>query len=515
MRSAVRVISNDPNHQGDIVRNGADIAAYTGYGTTVEVYTTRVYNDSNNTSYREVTDVVVIAPKSGTLSIRNYAATSTHGAYELYTVGTESGRVYTSVVNEKNDVDNVVLHGNIADGALVTYYVDRQDNLHLCATSEITGVLSAVGSDGKLVIDGETYYKSTAATGDFDPAKSEQTFAVDSLGYIVKTVEGTAADRYGMILDVVTAFQVNDSNIGTTSPALVVATSSGTVETLILDMTKAQLVSAGIIDASDNVLKPLVKYTAKDDKYTVVAATVTNVKTLDEISNSADGLKNGGSTCGQYASNTTLYVFANYTDDEPNGTVTTYTGYSKVSTYKSINGAWAVDTDSTLDGIANVVFVYDDVAASGTDDFVYVKGTTSTVVGGVAYDVIVKGEETTMVVDSTSPYLNAGSGTLYSEITITNSVITGATVAAPAYKSVRNFGGVVTAYTGAGGAGSAVTYKIADTAPVYFIDTTANEPGETLTAADLERDDYLDADGIYLSLNDDGDAVLAIYVLYK
>ena len=534
--SSVRVISNDRTIDNTIVQDAADVAALTTYGGPVEVYTHRDYN-----GVRWVDVVVVIRPNTGTITIRNYAETADHGAYDLYSIGTYVARDYSTVVNAKTDVSNVVLHGDVADGDTVTYYWDNQDNLHVTPTTEITGVLSAVGRNGSLTIDGETYYRSVAVEDydDFTAAKSEQTFAVDEYGYIVDTIVGSEEASYGVVLDVVDAIAMGDDttesgeNIGTLSKAAVVATSTGEVRTIVINELDG---NANPGDPALNALpESLVRYTANGSKYDL--ETITGYADANNVVD-VDGIDTGTSVlttteaprdplAPKNASSSTIYVVVNYDDnDDPDGTVTTYTGYANAFTDSTLRTAWAVDTNSSRDGIANVVFIVDpDAADSGNDTYVYLTGDWDVISGGkVAYHAIIKGEATTVEASghvtaienrfynaATGSYTAAPDGIMFSELNVSTPTVT---PAATSYDSVRNNGGLVTVYNINAITGRrtvAASYTAADDVPVYYIDTDSKVPGETLTVGDLSG--YADGD-IYLSLNNTRDKVIAVYVLY-
>ena len=533
--TGILVVSNNTTVDGTEVSDYTEVDELTTYGGPVEIYTDRAQNGT-----RYVTDIIVIRPETGTLTIRDYAETSSHGAYELYSVGGKTGRIYTTVVDAKTDVNDVVLHGSVASSDLVTYYVDMQDNLHISPTTEISGVLSAVGKSNTdlLTINDESYYKSVAAGANaFEPSKSEQTFALDEYGYVVKTVTGATSSRYGMILDGVTAFSFDDgaanSTNGTISPAIVLANSDGTVETIVVDQwtgTAAETSTGtdAVVGYIDSHAGELVEYTVDGSKYDVKLVSgngagndgVVQLKAI-EAGESSLALT---STTGAETKNTstsTLYVFANHdSDGKITTTVTTVTGYNNVSDYGTdtdpLVKTWAVDTNSTLDGVANVVFVGDNVTASGTDNFVYVKGTSYNTVDGLAFDVIIKGEEDSLVADGLTPYITGSDGTMFKEIKTSSGDVTSVTYA-QRYASIRNFGGVISVYNTAGTLVD--TFKVADTAPVYFIDLDSKEPGAAMTAADLGSDALNvelsgSAAGIYVSANDSHEA-LAIYVLSK
>lgn len=212
------------------------------------------------------------------------------------------------------------------------------------------------------------------------------------------------------------------------------------------------------------------------------------------------------------------------------------TGYSNVGSYGEdddlLDAAWAVDTSANGDGVADVVFVADDVAASGTDDYVYLTGKTFETADGIAYEAIIKGEKTTVDTSEdtiATAYITTKDGAvvaqMYSSITLKSGKVDGAAPAGTGYRSIRYFGGVVAVYNGTGDTRGQVvdTFKCADTAPVYFIDIEANEPGNEMTASSLPVNDYwdisVDKDGnytgsIYVSTNN-SDEVLAIYILEK
>lgn len=105
---------------------------------------------------------------------------------------------------------------------------------------------------------------------------------------------------------------------------------------------------------------------------------------------------------------------------------------------------------------------------------------------------------------------------MFKEIKTSSGDVTSVTYA-QRYASIRNFGGVISVYNTAGTLVD--TFKVADTAPVYFIDLDSKEPGAAMTAADLGSDALNvelsgSAAGIYVSANDSHEA-LAIYVLSK
>ena len=464
-----------------------DIAKLTGNGTIVEVYAN---------SNKEITDVIVITPVAGTVTVKEVKATSSHGAYTQYSIGSYSGKIFSTIVDEDDDKDSAFLSGDIANKDFVTYYRDGNDNLYINPTTEMSGVLTAVGNDGKLTIDGTKYSLSTAKTGTFTPSKDEQTFAVDNYGYIVKVTEASSETRYGLVLKDATYNELVDGNKVEEVKAVLMATSDGKVETAKLADTATPS-----------------KYVGKVVSYTVSSKGVYDLKDYTSSATAISEITNGSSklTSGMFASTSTMFVFANYEKDDDNqdviaGTVTTYTGYKNVPSYKTLTTAWAVDTDETPDGIADVVFVYDNKTAAADDNYVYVKGTYSKTVDGVAYDVIIKGEESTITLNAADAQLKQG---MYSKITVANGAVTEATPASTSYKAVKNNGGVLSA--GASEDKMSGIANVADDAPVYYINTTDKVAGAAATADELT--DAVTGDAIYIVLNDAKDTVTAIYIL--
>ena len=477
--------------------NKAAIAAQTKNGTIVEVYVN---------SADQITDVIVIQPQAGTVTLTKVTATSSRGAYTQYTVGGVSGKIFSTVVDEDKDTDTVILNGDIANKDFVTYYQDKDNNLYLFPTTEIGGVLSAVKSNGQLTIDGTNYKVSSAATETtYTASKDEQTFAVDNYGYILKTIDSANETRYAMILDDASYIEIVD-NKGTNVKAVLLATTDGKVVTAKVDDAETDVTPGLIVSYTVNSKGV---YALTD----ISTAPAANVFAIDGIENGKSQMDKVGSGTA-YASTATMFVFADFNSDgDPEGTVTTYTGYNNVPSYDGLAKTFAVDTNTNADGIMDVVFVYDDATAMADDEYVYVKGTYSTTVDGVAYDVIIKGEESTIVLDAPDASLVKD---LYSKVTVTSGNVTTATPATGAYGAVKNNGGVLSA--GASNSSLSAKGNVKDDAPVYYINLSDNTSGGVGTAADLSDTltvDTANGEEIFVVMNSAGTEVTSIYILRK
>ena len=491
--------------------NKAAIAAQTKNGTIVEVYVN---------SADQITDVIVIQPQAGTVTLTKVTATSSRGAYTQYTVGGVSGKIFSTVVDEDKDTDTVILNGDIANKDFVTYYQDKDNNLYLFPTTEIGGVLSAVKSNGQLTIDGTNYKVSSAATETtYTASKDEQTFAVDNYGYILKTIDSANETRYAMILDDASYIEIVD-NKGTNVKAVLLATTDGKVVTAKVANDEEVFDSNddGDFDGAGKVVSYTVNSKGVYDLTDISTAPAANVFAIDGIENGKSQMDKVGSGTA-YASTATLFVFADFnSEDKPAGTVTTYTGYNNVPSYDGLTKAYAVDTNTNADGIMDVVFVYDDATAMADDEYVYVKGTYSTTVDGVAYDVIIKGEESTITLDAPDASLVKD---LYSKITVSNGSVTLKTAAGTdadegPFGAVKNNGGVLS--VGATSSSLSAKGNVKDDAPVYYINLSDNTSGGVGTAADLSDTltvDTANGEEIFVVLNNAKTEVTAIYILRK
>ena len=464
------------------------IVALGGNGITVEIYAN---------SDKEITKIVQIAPKFAEVTaVNKTTANKSHGAYTTYTVDSKSGKVYTTIVDEDKDVDTLVLGGDIAKNDMVTYYKGEK-KLYINPVTSISGVLSSVTNKGVMTIDGSSY-EASAITGYEKPgiSKKEQNFYVDSFGYIIKAYED-ASDNYAYVVPGTTKKVYVQNTDGTLDPAqrATLIFPDGTIETVTTSATW------------NDYAGKVVKYTINNkDKYVYAAPSSSRVEAFTSLADDATAI---GSL---KTNNDTVYYVANFDKDEDdgtysfNGTVTTYTGYKNAPSYATLsnNTAMALDTSSTADGIADVVFIGDEKAsATETGKYVYVKGTYTQTSAGYVFDIIKAGEDDTVTKDAGNALL---ADTLYSAVGAMN------TKAVANGTEVQNKGGLLYIND------KYADLTVAADVTVYTINI-ADDSVSVGTAADLSS--KFDADtynvggtrGVYVEK--DGKKATTIYILYN
>ena len=474
---------------GSAVSTTKAVADLTGNGKTVEIFATE----------GKITAIAVIAPTFDTVTVKNVAATKTHGAYTEYTVGGKSYKVFSTVVAD-DDTNTATVNGTVANKDKVLYYVDKNKNVTITAVGTVSGVLSKISSTGVYTIDGTSYKLAAAATkSDLSISKNSQTFYVDADNNLLGTKVG-AAPEYVMVIDVDTVSILKDNKIVSTNTATVVR-ADGKVETV--NAYKGVDADAKTEDIA--TLKGL-----KGKVVTITEGANGAVLGTEEKGTTVSALAKGNSTLVAntlYANANTLFVFVNYNSKgEVTGTVTTYTGIANVPTIGD-NGIKALDTND--DKIADVVYVYGNAMATTTDSYVYVIGTwTQTGTDTYAWDVIKDGKETTITLNK-SGKLDAH--TLYSKITVNGTVLdtdSDKTVKATDGKDkavVANKGGLLFVKD------ELVSKKYTDSTPIYVVDT-ADDTVTTTTFADLTTT----VEGTAYVVTDTADAnVLAVYVVYS
>ena len=472
------------------VTKSDEVAALTGNGKTVEIFATE----------GKIIAIAVVEPTFGEVTVKNVAATKSHGAYTEYTVGGKPYKVFSTVVAD-DDKTTATVNGTVANKDMVLYYVDKDKNATITAVSTVSGVLSKVSSTGVYTIDGTSY--KLAAAGDASKlsiSKNSQTFYVDADNNLLGTKVG-AAPEYVMVIDVDTVSTLKDNKIVSTNTATVVR-ADGKVETV----NAYKGVDADAETENIETLKGL-----KGKVVTITEGANGAVLGTAEKGTTVTGLTKGNSTLVAnklYANANTLFVFVNYKADgkTPSGTVTTYTGIANVPTIGD-NGIKALDTND--DKIADVVYVYGNAMATTTDSYVYVIGTwTQTGTDTYAWDVIKDGKETTITLDKDG---KLDAHTLYSKITVNGTVLdTGAdkTVKATGGEDkavVANKGGLLFVKE------TLVSKKYTDSTPIYVVDT-ADDTVTTTAFADLTTT----VEGTAYVVTDSADAnVLAVYVVYN
>ena len=466
------------------------VAALTGNGKTVEIYVT----DS------KVTAIAVVAPAFDEVAVKNVAATKTHGAYTVYSVGgVEIGRVYSTVVAD-NDKTTATVNGTVANKDMVLYYVDKDKNATITAVGTVSGVLSKISSTDVYTIDGTSYKLAAAAKSDMKISKDSQTFYVDADNNLLGTKVGATTTEYALVLKTGEINVLKDTQIIKTYTATI-AHADGKVETV----NTYETVDA---DAKTKDCKSLVKevVTVTTGANGAVLEATDKEVTLTGITKNTSTLATADSS-KLYANANTLFVFADYNaKKEVTGTVTTYTGIANVPTVTCTN-IFAVDTNN--DKIADVVYVYDNALATTTDSYVYVIGTwTQTGTNAYAWDVIKDGKEATITLNDKK---GLDAHTLYSKITVNGTVLD-----AGADKTVKATGGEDKAVVANKGGllfvkETLVSQKYTDSTPIYVVDT-ADDTVTTTTFADLTTT----VEGTAYVVTDSADAnVLAVYVVYS
>ena len=563
----IAVVKNDAaKSKDDAITPKAGDTANTigGHGITTEVYNT-------GTSSSPVYKAVVVAPSFGQVSLSKVAATSSKGAYTTYTVGGNTGVVFSSVVDKAADVDTAVVSGTVANGDYVEYYYDKSSKpvLHIQAVTTLTGVLSSISSSGTYTIDGKGYQLAAACTTAPNSISTDkQTFYMDANGFILGSKTSAAVDNYGVVLTSETTYAYNPST-GYMTPAylIYVITADGKV----VKMPVANLDTYN----TDKAYK-LVTYTSSTDskgvttyKLTEVTADSNFASKVTDVANKtnllkATSIKGGEATC-KYADANTLFVVANYdSTGVATGTVTTYTGIANVPSYSDLTASYAVDTASTADSVANIVFIMDNKTATAADSYVYLTGDYTRTASGYALDAFVKGQATTFTVsnlyaesyDGTADagmFTQCTDASVYSDSTVYYTKSTNFAKAAPdkdtfngakttyytmniqgLYKAFIVTNGAVTAATSANAADNVkgikvssglfyttaatddsawtvfATPSIADATPIYVIHTDSGTCTSTTASA---VGSLVNAANVYVNL-DSSNTIVSVFVTY-
>ena len=230
----------------------------------------------------------------------------------------------------------------------------------------------------------------------------------------------------------------------------------------------------------------------------------------------------GGKTV-KFADDTTKFVVVSYSGSgstySPSGSVSVYTGINKVPQYSLLTRASAVSLKSGSgkpDEIAEIVYIYDDTVGAGSETYVFVPGTWTQTVDGIAVNIIEKGvHASVMTKDATErDKLIVLSGLLLKNVKVTSAgIVTSAEVVDDnwdAQSSIHNTDGILVL----DGISSDLT--VADDVPVYTITipasgskeaTVSTKSAVTLkTAITLAPNDFA-----YLIKSDD--VVTSIYII--
>ncbi len=480
-------------------RNSAsDIAALTGNGYTVEIFA-----DSN----KKITAVVQIKPEFVTVSVTNFTATKTRGAYTQYsaTVNSElkTGKVFSTVVNADNDKNTAVVTGTIANGDWALAYTSTEGNtLYIEAVDTITGVLSAKGSAGVLTIGGSAYELAAAGSdlNAYTIKTVDQSFYVDSFGYVLAPKSNLSSASYAFIMDAY-KYSTLDGNKVVTKDYALLAMPDGSVEEVVVVKDSVTDAMKGTAVTFSVGTKGVYTLTAIDD--TLIDGTAGTTRMQDTATAIVNKASKMTSDDVSLINNATVFVFVNFKDGEPDGTVNIYTGKNNVPSTTSVDAGKivAIDTTKSADAIADVVYVYASTGVAASDKYVYVIGTYTQTSDGYVFDVIKGGELTTITVSDNTALTGQ---TIYKSITDNGSVTTATEPAAgEKYTSVQYKGGLL--YTS--DTLNATYNTVGADVPVYVIDKYDDSVAQ-LTASALTA---VVAGDVYVSGT--GSTVSAIYVV--
>ena len=485
------------------VKNSTTTITGSGNGVITEIYKTSA----------GLSAVQIIPTFAKVTNVTATNATSTHGAYNTYTVGALSGKVYTTVVDKEDDVNTAVITGSVAKGSPVLYYQDGDGVLYIQAVGTVSGLLTSITSQGIITI-GSTQTAKAAAYAGAEPvinAKQEQTYFVDSFGYLLGVKEAASTDgQVAMVLGIDSYSELKDGKI-VTSYAAKIANADGTVSTVTTTKEDYNKMPGIVGTTHAYTVNAKGVYTFKAD----VAGT--EVKSITT--------KNATLAAGLYANNLTKFVVANYTTDPddstkrvPTGTVTVYTGINNVPTYANLSAARALDLSKPADTVAEVVFIGDDINKTATNTYIYVLGTYTDTAAGRVWNTIENGTASTLttatsvVIGDEATKLQAK--TLYAQIVVAADGTVTATKATTDIDMIGNVGNLLFTSTNGGGNYGYVSGKtIADTTPVITI-STENGTASVGTAADLVVPVSGGTDNIYVVYNpQNANAVAAVYIL--
>jgi len=500
---------------------------------------TQVFKSSSSTY-----SATVIEPSFDKLNITSFKATSTRGAYNSYSITGKgvAGNIFTSIVNADNDVNTAVLTGDMAKDDWVTYYKGA-NNAYFSAVTSVSGVLTSVTSANVVTIGGATYSPAKAwGAPAFTVSKDEQSFYVDSNGYLLGVKEAAAGPLALALLVSVDSYSVLDGNKVVTNYTATLVGLDGkviTVPTTKDDFDKANLTSSPTLG---NVCQ--YTYTASTGTYSAFTTTYTGdpafarISALTKIDSKTTDLSTNSSVGTtfttypiQYAGSSTTYVLVNYMTPAdgsarvPDGTVTIYTGTNNVPSYTALSKTTAVSAppspvNSTYgSAVASIVFIYDDVYAAATSKYVYVVGTWTQTGDGYAVDVITDGGFDTIVAKDTAGLatLTSLSGKLYENVSVGSDGLVTYGDEAKQFSTIVNNSGLLFA-TSASTPTLAPSYRgtIASDTPVYTIaqnskpaDTTVDEG----TAADIMPPYVMPANSYACYNIDTNNAVTAVYIV--
>lgn len=352
----------------------------TGYYVTM----TSVWTDGVEDSTGLRVDKTAANPVSGNGVLAEVYATSTENEYILVLVKSYFDKV-SKVTAATSLVDRfITISGNnfttedFAKGDFVIYTMDNGDIASVVDAAVMTGKMSAYTSAGVYTIDENTYQRNAGFTTDLSGNVGlTKVYFLDAYGYIIYADDVSSSGNYFYVISAGDAYVTVDGYLTPVYTAKVVNT-EGSVSTVTTTNTSLDV--------------GLYTYTLNSDGTYMLA---------DVSGQGVTGVTKGsyvlaGATATANAATDFVYVDWNSAGTKVTGTVTVKTGIANVTTATGMTAAYV---DANTDGIAEVVFVYNDgTATANTADFVYYLGTYgyNSATKLTSYDVIINGAVTTM-----------------------------------------------------------------------------------------------------------------------
>ncbi|SBV93350.1 conserved exported hypothetical protein [uncultured Eubacteriales bacterium] len=415
-------VSTDGATVSDVVLDNAKIAALTGNGTSVEIYTAQTSEGDYYVSHIVVvhTQLALItnvntASKTVSLSIKSA------GGGNKVVKNEDNADLYTALAAIGKDNYAII---TVADGVVET-----------AAKAEIvSGNLEKVTKDGDYVIAGDTYSPGAKSSlGDTDTGNSYD-FYLDTLGYVLYATEETTGSttQYAYLLN---TSKEGSASSGWTYLAKLLYT-DGTQEWVDLASVDTIGVKSSSFDDTFTDLnamknKAFVSYSVKSDgtyalttfdstgntltasttpytadvkAYSVPSSSVVTKGDIYFLTNTA-----GDVTYDVKGLSSTIFLVHN----ESTNTYKAYTGYKNISSFSGVSGTVLMAKNSNSASIVvltgdstakDLVYILSDKASKGYD--------TDLSMSIYTYDAIVDGKigsiTTTIKVDTTSTALGLG-----------------------------------------------------------------------------------------------------------
>jgi len=512
------------NANGDIYKaadtaNNPPNGGSTGRGNITEIYIV----DNKPIA------VVIVPSFAKIANIESKAAGSGVGARTVYTIDAKNtGEIFTAA-ETAYDTDTLVLDGTVAKGDWVLYY-KGEHNLYINAVDILEGVLSAVTSAGAYTVGGETLRLAQAYQKvDRDPVATtaEQKFYVDAWKNILGVAKSPdAAAQIAFVFGVDSYAVIEDGRVVTKYFADIIDL-AGKVDSVpvIKEGNQAPVAPAVKTYGYDNLKGHEGVY-----QFTVSGTGVYTfrdvVSPLHLKNDAVVGIEKGSVTLDtanalKNVNNSTIFAIVNFEDGDPDGTVTLY-NRNTVPSLEDLEETWAVSVGSATANanlIADIVYVFDNVYESEYSSFVFLLSSFTQTAAGKVYDIVVKGEKSTVTVpDADLEKYEDSIGYLVDSITVKGDgqVIVG--------DEVEDNGTTIIAYfdtdlyydDGLLVDDDGVIGAIEGDTPIYIFEIGATKAGgadfDAFDAEDLDEE-LADDDIAFVIYNKAGD-IIAIYILF-